>query len=68
VFAPIDAFVQRCRDLVEICEAQKAYGGKVQETESSTFKKLIFQLNHLEYDLLDVKVRKLLIIGFYNAI
>jgi len=71
IFAHIDAFLQRCNDLLEVCEAQlqfaprtplPAFGGtKGPEVRKSildihaTFKKLVSSLRVLNYNVLDVK-------------
>ncbi len=37
VFAQIDAFVGRCRDLLEICEAQKQFARKTKKGQKAEF-------------------------------
>ncbi|CAM6114547.1 unnamed protein product [Calypogeia fissa] len=72
IFAPIEAFLQRCHDMLEVCDAQKqfsrnlklpAFGGSrgLELTKSLTdsqdiFHKLVNHMRALSYNLLDVKV------------
>ena len=71
IFAQIDAFVQRCKDLLEVCEALTQFAPKAklptfggtrgpEITKSllniqSSFQKLLAQLRGLNYSILDVK-------------
>ena len=71
IFAHIDAFVQRCKDLIEVCEAQVQFapktalpvfgGTKGPEITKSfndiqkSFRKLVHGLRVLDYRILDVK-------------
>eukprot|EP00899_Mesostigma_viride_P014884 jgi/Mesvir1/23397/Mv21091-RA.2 len=71
IFAHIDAFTQRCRDLLEVCEAQTQFAPKTELpafggtrgpeiTKSLTdiqasFQKLVQHLRGLNYSILDVK-------------
>jgi dynein heavy chain len=71
IFAHIDAFVQRCKDLLEVCEAQVQFapklplpvfgGSKGPEITKSfvdiqgSFLKLVQGLRGLDYRILDVK-------------
>ncbi|KAK9823872.1 hypothetical protein WJX72_006072 [[Myrmecia] bisecta] len=71
IFAHIDAFVQRCRDLLEVCEAQMQFaphtelpvfgGTRGPEVSKSimdiqaSFQKLMAGLKGLRYSILDVK-------------
>ncbi|CAD7695691.1 unnamed protein product, partial [Ostreobium quekettii] len=74
VFAHIDAFLQRCRDLLEVCEAQLQFAPKEElpvfgglrgpEIEKNildiqvSFKGLVVGLQGLTYDILDVKATR----------
>lgn len=74
IFANIDAFVQRCRDLLEVCEAQLQFAPKgdvppfggtrgPEVTKSvldiqGTFQKLVAHLKGLRYSILDVKATR----------
>ena len=74
IFAHIDAFVQRCRDMMEVCEAQLQFAprgeiptfGGSRGTEISksigdiqiSFQKLVANLKYLNYSILDVKATK----------
>jgi dynein heavy chain, axonemal len=74
IFAQVDAFVQRCADLLDICEAQLQFGGQRRPpifggskgdsiTESfediqAAFKKLVAELAGCNYDILDVEVTR----------
>ncbi|CAG9464381.1 unnamed protein product [Pedinophyceae sp. YPF-701] len=74
IFAHIDAFVQRCKDLLEICEAQLQFapstplpnfgGTRGPEVVKSirdiqgSFQKLVKRLRDLGYSILDVKVTR----------
>ena len=71
IFAHTDAFVQRCRDMLEVCEAQLQFAPKSElptfggtngpEITKSlkdiqvSFQKLVRNLKSLDYDILDVK-------------
>lgn len=71
IFAHIDAFLQRCTDLLEVCEAQLQFapsaplpvfgGTKGPDVKKSildiqdAFQKLVANLRHLDYNILDVK-------------
>lgn len=71
IFSYVDAFLQRCTDLLEVCEAQLQFasdarlpvfgGTRGAEVEKNiadiqvAFKGLLRQLKGLSYDLLDVK-------------
>ncbi|BFI30788.1 dynein axonemal heavy chain [Marchantia polymorpha subsp. ruderalis] len=72
IFAPIEAFLQRCHDMLEVCDAQSqfshnlklpAFGGargleltKALTDSQEIFQKLVNNLRSLSYNLLDVKV------------
>lgn len=74
IFAQIDAFVQRCRDMLEVCEAQTqfaprtklpAFGGargpeisKSLVDIQTSFHRLVVSLRSLEYNILDVKATR----------
>ncbi|GMH41208.1 hypothetical protein BSKO_09118 [Bryopsis sp. KO-2023] len=74
VFAHIDAFLQRCKDLMEVCEAQMQFAPKTPlpvfgglrgaEVKKSildiqaSFKGLVSALRLLNYDILDVKATR----------
>jgi len=74
IFAHIDAFVQRCRDLLEVCESQMqfaprttlpTFGGTkgLEVTKSiidiqAAFQKLVLGLKGLDYSILDVKATR----------
>lgn len=67
----MDAFLQRCRDLLEVCEAQLQFapttklpvfgGTRGSEVEKNigdiqvAFQTLLGQLKGLKYDILDIK-------------
>lgn len=71
VFAHIEAFMQRCRDMLDVCEAQMqfsprvelpAFGGtrgpeikKSLQDIQKSFQWLLSRLRNLNYDILDVK-------------
>ena len=71
IFAHTDAFVQRCRDMLEVCEAQLQFAPKTElptfggthgpEITKSlqdiqvSFQKLVSSLKSLNYNILDVK-------------
>jgi len=71
IFAHIDAFIQRCRDMLDICEAEAQFspknclppfGGnrgaeiiKSLQDIQNSFQKLIDKLRALDYQILDVK-------------
>ena len=71
IFAHTDAFVQRCRDMLEVCEAQlqfapktdlPSFGGihgpevtKSLQDIQLSFQKLVASLKSLKYNILDVK-------------
>ena len=71
LYSYVDAFLQRCRDLLEVCEAQQQFaptaplpvfgGTKGPEIEKSiadiqaAFQGLIKGLKALKYNILDVK-------------
>lgn len=71
IFAHIDAFIQRCRDMLDVCEAESqfspkivlpAFGGtrgpeitKSLQDIQNSFHKLIESLRTLNYRILDVK-------------
>eukprot|EP00798_Chlamydomonas_sp_ICE-L_P021926 gene21926-28972_t len=74
IFAHIDAFLQRCIDLLEVCEAQLQFaprnplpvfgGTKAPEVRKSildiqeSFKKLVVHLKGVTYNILDVKATR----------
>ncbi|KAK3256380.1 hypothetical protein CYMTET_34484, partial [Cymbomonas tetramitiformis] len=74
IFAHIDAFVQRCRDMLEVCEAQTQFAPKTDLPVfggtrgpeiykslldiQSSFQKLVAQLRSLNYSILDVKATR----------
>ncbi|EFJ08553.1 hypothetical protein SELMODRAFT_185288 [Selaginella moellendorffii] len=74
VFAAVEAFLQRCRDMLEVCDAQRqfstrmklpVFGGTrgLEITKSmfelqDTFQKLVSGLRSLSYNLLDVRVTR----------
>ncbi|CAK9199554.1 unnamed protein product [Sphagnum troendelagicum] len=74
IFAPVEAFLQRCQDMLEVCDAQSQFSSKVklpafagarglEITKSLTdaqdiFKKLVSGLRALSYNLLDVQVTR----------
>eukprot|EP00232_Nephroselmis_pyriformis_P029065 CAMPEP_0182867354 /NCGR_PEP_ID=MMETSP0034_2-20130328/8675_1 /TAXON_ID=156128 /ORGANISM="Nephroselmis pyriformis, Strain CCMP717" /LENGTH=4528 /DNA_ID=CAMNT_0024999703 /DNA_START=83 /DNA_END=13669 /DNA_ORIENTATION=- len=74
IFAHIDAFVQRCKDMLEVCEAQMQFAPKTdlphfggtrgpEITKSlndiqASFQKLVAQLRGLNYSILDVKATR----------
>ena len=74
IFAQVDAFVQRCRDLLEVCEGQMQFArdqkmpvfGGTRGPEvakqlldiESEFQKHVARLQKLDYDVLDVKATK----------
>lgn len=71
IFSYMDAFLQRCTDLLEVCEAQLQFapdaklpvigGTRGAEVEKNiadiqaTFKSLLGQLQGLGYDMLDIQ-------------
>nr|AML30862.1 axonemal inner arm dynein heavy chain 6 [Marsilea vestita] len=74
IFAPLESFLQRCQDILEVCESQIQFSknlelpvfGGTRGTEitkslmemQETFQKLVSVLKTLPYSLLDVKVTK----------
>ncbi|KAJ7527535.1 hypothetical protein O6H91_16G059900 [Diphasiastrum complanatum] len=72
VFASVEAFLQRCTDMLEVCDSQRQFSSKVklpvfggtrgfEMTKSmleiqDTFQKLVSNLRTLSYNLLDVKI------------
>lgn len=73
IFAEIEAFIQRCRDLKEICEGQLQFalakmpifgGTKGKEWTVSLldlarmFEKHLEMIKNLDYDILDVKITR----------
>ena len=74
IFAHIDAFVQRCRDVLEVCEAQMQFAPKTdlpvlggtrgpEVTKSlldiqQSFQRLVAVLRGLDYSILDVKATR----------
>jgi dynein heavy chain, axonemal len=74
IFAHVDAFVQRCMDLLDICEAQVQFGRQRRspvfggtrgdsitqsiEDIQASFQKVVNELAGCGYDILDVKVTR----------
>lgn len=74
IFANIDAFMQRCRDLLEVCEAELQFAPKAEIPSfggtrgpeviksisdiQTSFQKLVSHLKSLRYSILDVKATR----------